>query len=182
MLRNKTILKNQLNNFSKAELIQMLTKIAAKRFNYEFLLVNYLDTENGEMLLFEETIEQIDILIIKEYKGRTQAHQMVKRLKACTRCIKDFTQETKDKKLEADLILYVLEIQLDKNSTVFGAKYAGYDYKVGLLLKKLITLVTTKLHEDYLLDYQDIINKMLHTLHRTSNRINTIKSLPDKLG
>lgn len=181
MLRNKAILKEQLERFSKSELVDILTKISAKRFNYEFLLVKYLDPESGEQLLFEDTKEDIELLVNKEFKGRTVQHQMVKRLKACTNRIKDFTEETKDRKLEADLILYVLEIQFRDNSDVFGAKYSGYDYKVGLLLKRLINLVSTKLHADYLVDYQDKINMMLSSLHHTSNRINTIKSLPKEL-
>ena len=182
MLRNKAILKEQLNRFTKSELVDILTKISAKRFNYEFLLVKYLDPESGEQLLFEEAKEDIEVFINKEFKGRTIQHQMVKRLKACTNRIKDFTEETKDRKLEADLILYLLEIQFEDNPKVFGAKYSGYDYKVGLLLKRLISLVSTKLHDDYLVDYQDKINMMLSSLHHTSNRINTIKSLPKELG
>lgn len=182
MLRNKAILKEQLNRFTKAELVEILAKMSTKRFNYEFLLVKYLDPEGGEELLFEDAKEDIEHLMDKEFKGRTIQHQMVKRLKACTNRIKDFTEETQDKKLEADLILYVLEIQFQDNSHVFGAKYSGYDYKVGLLLKKLIGLVNTKLHDDYFVDYQDKINMMLTSLHHTSNRINTIKSLPKELG
>lgn len=181
MLRNKSILKEQLNRFTKTELVDILAKISAKRFNYEFLLVNYLDTEDGEQTLFEEAKESIDLLTHKEFKGRTVQHQMVKRLKACTNRIKDFTEETKDRKLEADLILYVLEIQFRENPDIFGAKYSGYDYKVGLLLKRLISIVTTKLHADYLVDYQQNLNSMLSLLHKTSNRINTIKSLPERM-
>lgn len=181
MLRNKSILKEQLNRFTKSELVDILAKISAKRFNYEFLLVNYLDTEGGEELLFEEAKEDIILLTQKEFKGRTAQHQMVKSLKACTNRIKDFTEETKDKKLEADLTLLVLRIQFSENAEIFGAKYSGYDYKVGLLLKRLINLISTKLHADYLVDYQDEINTMLNMLHQTSNRINTIKSLPKKI-
>ncbi|MHB9142663.1 MAG: hypothetical protein ACYC25_12380, partial [Paludibacter sp.] len=91
---------------------------------------------------------------------------------------REFTVETKSKKLEADLVLYVLEIQFANPSRVFGARVSGYDYKVGLLLKKLITLVTKKLHPDYRIDYVDKINEFLDKLHHTSNRINTIKELP----
>ncbi len=181
MLRNKSVLKEQLNRFTKSELVDILAKISTKRFNYEFLLVNYLDVEDGEQFLFEEAKEDIERIINKEFKGRTAQHQMVKRLKACTNRIKDFTEETKDKKLEADLILYVLEIQFRENSDFFGAKYSGYDYKVGLLLKRLIGLIKTKLHADYLVDFQEQINTMLSKLHKTSDRINTIKALPKKI-
>lgn len=179
MPRDKAILKEQLTDLSKKELVDMVLKLSAKRFNYEYLLVNFLDKEGGEQTLFEETIEDIDQLCTKEYKGRTIQHQLAKKLNACTKRIREFGVETKSKKLEADLLLYLLEIQFVNSSKVFGARVSGYDYKVGLLLKKLITLVTKKLHPDYRIDYQDKINDFLLRLHHTSNRIKTIQDLPE---
>jgi hypothetical protein len=178
---NKVILKEQLAQLSKKELAEMVLKLAAKRYNYEYLLVNFLDTESGEQTLYEESLEDIDLLCEKDYKGSTELKKLVKKLNACVKRINEFTIETKSKKLEADLVLYVLELQFKNPIKVFGARVSGYDYKVGLLLKRLISLVTKKIHPDYLIDYQDKINDMLTCLHKTSNRINTIKELPDKL-
>lgn len=178
---NKTLLKEQLAELSKKDLADMVLKLAAKRYNYEFLLVNFLDRDGGEQTLFEEAKEAIDLLNKKEYKGRTVQHQMVKRLNACTKRISEFTVEAKSKKLEADLVLYVLELQFAQPKKVFGARVSGYDYKVGLLLKKLISIVTKKLHPDYLIDYQDKLNVFLEKLHHTSDRVNTIKDLPQTI-
>jgi len=178
---NKTLLKEQLAELSKKDLADMVLKLAAKRYNYEFLLVNFLDKDGGEQTLFEEAKEAIDTLVQKEFKGRTIQHQMVKRLNACTKRIAEFTVETKSKKLEADLILHVLEIQFKQSGKAFGARVSGYDYKVGLLLKKLISIVTKKLHPDYLIDYQDKINIFLEKLHQTSDRVNTIRELPQEI-
>lgn len=175
---NKPILKEQLAQLSKKELEEMVLKLAGKRYNYEFLLVNFLDTDGGEQTLYEEAMEDIDRLCEKEYKGSTELKKLVKKLNACVKRINEFTIETKSKKLEADLVLYVLELQFANPVKVFGARVSGYDYKVGLLLKRLITLVTKRLHPDYLVDYQDKINDLLTRLHKTSNRINTIKELP----
>ncbi|MDO9152266.1 MAG: hypothetical protein Q7U47_00885 [Paludibacter sp.] len=178
MPRDKTILKEQLSQLSKMELVDMLVKLSGKRFNYEFLLVNFLDRDGGEQTLFEEAKEDIDKLCQKEYKGSTLQKQAVNKLNACVKRINEFTVETKSKKLEADLVLYVLILQFSNPVKVFGARVSGYDYKVGLLLKRLITLVTKKMHPDYLVDYQDVINEFLVKLHKTSNRIQTIKELP----
>jgi len=176
--RNKTILKEQLSQLPKKELVDMLLKLSGKRFNYEFLLVNYLDTTGGEQMLYEETVEDIDKLRQKEYKGSSIQKQAVNKLNAYIKRINEFTIETKNKKLEADLILYVLELQFSNPVKVFGARISGYDFKVGLLLKRLIVLVTKKLHPDYFVDYQDSINEFLDKLHKSSNRIQTIKELP----
>ena len=178
MSRVKAILKEQVTELSKKELVDIVMKLAGKRYNYEFLLVNFLDKEGGEQTLFEEAREDIDRLCQKEYKGRSVQHQLVKKLNACTKRISEFMVETKSKKLYADLILYVLDMQFSNPAKVFGARFSGYDYKVGLLLKRLISIVTKKLHPDYLIDYQEKINDYLIKLHHTSNRINTIKELP----
>lgn len=175
---NKAILKEQVSELPKKELVDIVLKLAGKRYNYEFLLVNFLDKEGGEQILFDEAKEAIEKLNQKEFKGRTIQHQLAKRLNACTKRITEFTVETKSKKLEADLVLYVLELQFAHPPKVFGARFSGYDYKVGLLLKRLINIVSKKLHPDYLIDYQDKINEFLAKLHHTSNRINTIYDLP----
>lgn len=179
MVRNKNLLKEQLFQLQKKELVEMLLKLSVKRYNYEYLLVNFLDKENGELTLFEEAKEDIDNFQQKEFKGRTIHHQAVKRLNACVKRINEFTVETKSKKLEADLVLHVLEIQFNQPVEVFGARVSGYDYKVGLLLKRLITLVYSKLHPDYIVDYEDKVNDFLRRIHKTSNRIRTIKDLPE---
>jgi hypothetical protein len=178
---NKILLKEQLAQLSKKELAEMVLKLSGKRYNYEFLLVNFLDKDGGEQTLFEEAKEDIDKLCQKEFKGSTELKQLVKKLNACTKRITEFTIETKSKKLEADLVLYVLELQFANSPKMFGARVSGYDYKVGLLVKKLIALVTKKLHPDYLIDYQDKINEFLTKLHHTSDRINTIKELPKEI-
>lgn len=181
MSKVKALLKEQVNELSKKELVDIVLKLAGKRFNYEFLLVNFLDKEGGELALFEEAIIDIDRLSQKEFKGRTIQHQMVKRLNACTKRITEFTIETKSKKMETDLVLYVLELQFENQVKIFGARFSGYDYKVGLLLKRFITLITKRLHPDYLADYLDKANEFLNKLHHTSNRINTIKDLPQMI-
>jgi len=178
MPREKAILKEQVNELSKKELVDIVLKLAGKRYNYEYLLVNFLDKDGGEQTLFEEAKEDIDKLCQKEFKGRTIQHQLVKKLNACSKRIVEFTVETKSKKLQADLVFYLLEIQFANPAKVFGARFSGYDYKVGLLLKKLISLVTKKLHPDYLIDYQDKINEFLIKIHKSSDRINTIYDLP----
>lgn len=178
MTASKVLIKEQLQRFSKPELIEIVLKMVSKRNNYEFLLVNFIDPENGELTLFQEAKEDIDKLSQKFFPGRTVQHQMAKRLNAIVKRIREYTVETKSKKLEADLIMYVLEMQFSFPERVFGAHFSGYDYKVALLLKKLITLVLKKLHPDYLIDYQDRINFFLTQIHRTSNRIKTVYDLP----
>lgn len=178
MAFNKNMLKVELSQLSKAELTEIVLKLAAKRYNYEYLLVNFLDPSGGEQSLFQEALDDIELLFEKSYNGRTVQHQRVKLLKACIKRIDEFKVETKSRKLEADLLLHVLHHEFDAASSLFGAKFSGFDYKIALLLKRLISIVTLKIHPDYIADYANEINSMLQQLHSSSDRMNTVKQLP----
>ena len=138
MLQNKAILKEQIAQLTKKELVDIVFKLSSKKPNFDFLLINYLDKDGGEQWLYDEAIDSINLLCLKDYKGRTVQHQLVKRLKACANKMLEFNASVKNKKLEADLLLYLLELQFAQPTTIFGARFSGYDYKVGLMLKKLI--------------------------------------------
>jgi len=95
--------------------------------------------------------------------------------------VNEFTKVSKNKVLEADLILYVLAVPFSANEYIFGSFFNAFDSKVVQILKRLITLVTKKLHPDYLADYQDTINGYLKTLHQRSGFLDSVYSLPDKI-
>jgi len=76
MSRDKAILKEQVNELSKKELVDIVLKLSAKRYNYEFLLVNFLDKEGGEQTLFEEAREDIDDCAKKNSKAARNSSSM----------------------------------------------------------------------------------------------------------
>lgn len=61
---------------------------------------------------------------------------------------------------------------------MFGTCFTQYDTKVAMIVKRLITIVTKKLHPDYKVEYEDKINEYLQILHRTSNHIDPVYHLP----
>ena len=95
--------------------------------------------------------------------------------------VNEFTKVSKNQVLEADLILYVLAVPFSVDASIFGTCFTAFDSKVVQIVKRLITLVTTKLHSDYLADYQDTINVYLKILHQKSNFLDTVYYLPDKI-
>ena len=94
---------------------------------------------------------------------------MANMLSACIKRINEFTKISKNKALEADLLMYILEIPFSLNETMFGTCFTQYDTKVAMILKRLINVVTKKLHEDYKIEYEEKINNYLQILHRNSN-------------
>ena len=103
--------KEQIKNLSHAELQQIVLKITAKEQSvYDFVLMNYLDNESGEEELFENTKADLDLLFCKNYKGYAEELKLANMLTACIKRINKFTIVSKNKVLEADLLVYILEV------------------------------------------------------------------------
>jgi hypothetical protein len=182
MVTRRTEIKEQLGALPKSELVGIIVKLAAKKANYDFLLVNYLDKDSGEKDLYEEARRDIDSLFQKRYKGFSEQLQLANMLGACVKRINEFTAVAKNKKLEADLLMYVLEVPFSLSTNMFGTCFTQYDNKVGLLVRRLITIVTKKLHPDYLVEYKDKLNAYLTILHRTSDFNGNIYLLPKMIN
>ena len=171
--------KEIIHNLTKKELEMALAKVAEKREVFDYLLVNYFDKENGEQELFERAKAEIDLLIAKKFTGRTAQHQLSKLLVVCSKAITQFSKNCKQKNLEADLILYVLEIAFPSKVRLLGTTSSTFDSKVAMLMKKLIAVITKKLHEDYVIEYEDKVNEYLAILHKKSNHLNSVYNLPE---
>jgi hypothetical protein len=182
MSRLSAEIKEQIKNLSRKELEEIVLKTASKEQTIlDFITINYLDKETGEKELFEKTKADLDMIFNKPYKGFVEQIKFAKMLSVAIVRVNEFTKVSKNKVLEADLILYVLAVPFSANEYIFGSFFNAFDSKVVQILKRLITLVTKKLHPDYLGDYQDTINAYLKTLHQRSGFLDSVYSLPDKI-
>lgn len=179
MPRLSTEVKEQIKQLSHADLQQIVLKVVAKEKSvYDFILVNYLDKASGEQELFEKTKDDLNALFFKNYKGYSEELRLANMLAACIKRINEFTKVSKNKVMEADMLVYLLEEAFSFPDDLFGTCFTQFDTKVAQIVKRLITLVTKKLHEDYRIEYTEKINNYLQMLHRTSNHIDTIYSMP----
>jgi len=172
-------IKLQIQSLSKHELEKLVLIAAGKDKNFhDYLLINYIDKEYGEKDLFEKVKADLDILFCKSYKGFSEELQLANMISACVKRINLFSKVCKKKNLEVDLLMYVLEIPFSLTTNMFGTCFTKYDYKVGLLVKRVITLIEKKLHPDYKIEYQEKVNQYLTILHRTSKHIDFIYNMP----
>jgi hypothetical protein len=159
------------------ELQDIVLKLASKeKIVYDYVFANYLDKEFGEKELFETTKADLEIIFRKRHKGYSEELQKTNMLGACVKRVNEFTKISKNKIFEADLLLHILEIPFSTN--MFGTCFSQYDTKVAMIVKRLMNLVTKKLHEDYRVEYEDTLNDYLQKLHRTSNHIDTVYNFP----
>ncbi|HNW91033.1 MAG TPA: hypothetical protein PKN48_15345 [Bacteroidales bacterium] len=172
-------IKQKIKTLSREELEKLVLKAAARdKSFYDFMLVNYVDKESGEKDLYRQAITDLDRLFCKGYRGYSEQLQLANMLSACIKRINEFAKVCKNKNLEADLLVYVLQEAYAYPEDMFGTCFTAFDYKTGLLTKRLITLVTKKMHEDYLVDYKEKINRYLARLHATSSHLDFIYELP----
>lgn len=167
---------------SKEELIKILSKALQKdKSLHDFVYVNYLDPIDGPGVLYEQAIQDIQLLKIKSYKGHTFQQRFSRMLGACTKRINEFDKICKQKELVLDLLLYMLDEIRSINLEGSESALRGTKRRVYLLLKKALVIYSTKIHPDLQIEYRTKINTNLHHLHTHSNHIDYIYSLPESL-
>ena len=175
-------IKEVIKNLSRKELEEIVLKSASKEQSIlNFIIINYLEKETGEKELFEKAKADLDVLFIKRYKGQVEQIRLANMLTVAMKRVNEFTKVSKNKVLEAELILYVLAVAFSVGENGFGTCFNVFDSKVVQIVRRLITLVTTKLHPDYLANYHDIINVYLTILHRRSGFLDNVHHLPEKI-
>lgn len=183
MPRLDSELKEQIRNLDFNILNEIVLKLIAKeQWAYDFVLLNYLDKDAGEKDLFTKTKIDLDLIFRKRHKGFSEELQVANMLKECIKRVNMFTKISKNKVLEADLLLYILKVPFSLSVNMFGTCFTQYDTKVAIIVKRLLNLVTNKLHDDYKAEYIPLINEYLEVLHRTSNHIDTVYGLPIKIS
>ena len=78
-------------------------------------------------------------------------------------------------------LIIILDAAFSHPEAGFGTYFTAFDNKTAQILKRLITLVTKKMHEDYLIEYQDKINIYLKKMHKASDFNDYVYELPKKI-
>jgi hypothetical protein len=174
------IISSQISILPKKELEKLVLKAATKdQAFHDYLLVNYFDKEYGEQDLFEQAKEDLEVIFRKNYKGFSEELRLAEMLKACTKRIMAFSKICKNKHLEADLIMHVLEIPFSFDANTFQTCFTSYNYQVVSLLKRVMNLLEKKMHEDYKIQFQYKIDNYLNILHGTCSYLDYVNALPN---
>jgi len=174
-------IKNTISLLPPKELVKLILKAASKDKSFhDFLLINYIDKDFGETDLFETAIEDLEFLFVKNYKGYAPELRMANMLTACHKRIDEFSKVSKDKKLELDLVLHVLEIPFSRPEKTLETCFTKYNYRIFLLVKKAIKLYN-KLHEDYKIEYTAKLTKYLDVLNRSSDHLDYVYNMQKTL-
>ncbi|MDD3567278.1 MAG: hypothetical protein PHT92_02655 [Bacteroidales bacterium] len=180
MKRSKTEIKALVNAYSKSELAEMVIAMASRKEYYDYLSVHFFDKQEGELELYQKAIEDIDKLWIKRYKGFSEELRMANMIGACNKRVSEFAKISKNKKLEADLLMYILDDVFRLYSRSLGTCFTSFDSKVALTVRRVLTLIK-KLHPDYHIEYEEKINSYLDVLHRRSDHLDSVFNMPKSI-
>lgn len=178
MAKVEEIIKETITKLPRKDLEKLVLKAAQKdRSFHDYMLVNYANKEFGEQDLFDKAKADLEFLFRKSYRGFSEELQLANMLAACHKRINDFGKVCKQKEKELTLIMLVLRIPFSLSTNMFCTCFTAYNHKVYLLLKKTVTLYESKIHQDYRIEFYDMLNEYLVVFHRTSSHLDYVHTL-----
>jgi hypothetical protein len=181
MPRLSTEFKQAIEKIPVSDLKKLVIEMARKNRELYDLLKHKFVEKNTEEELFEETKENV----IAEIRWRSDRGIIQKNLaKAISKAVKHinyFTRINKNKVLEAQLLLALLNEVFENFSDELGTCWTVYDSKLAITTNRLYNLVTKQLHEDYRIEYEEPLNRFLKILHTKCRGLDCVCRMPESL-
>jgi hypothetical protein len=174
-------LKQQIGDLPQHELAKLVFKIVNKdKVFLDYIKLTYFKDEINETDIFKSYKNKITIIVSKHYKGYVDEEKAANYIAECNKQLMNFEKITKNKEYLLELILTILDNAYNDFGAKFGTCFTAFEYRFHLLLKKAIKIVTTQMHEDMLIEYQEHINTYLKLIKK-SNYLDYIYNLPDEI-
>lgn len=117
--------------------------------------------------IYEQVSDKIHEMLLNA-TGRSLPKALTKSLRKGAKEIARFKRVTKDPKAEVDLHLYTLRIIFDNYTSQFDSYYKGFYTATARLLLRTMQLIKKNLHEDYHIEYKEVLDSYLDQLHGRS--------------
>lgn len=174
-------LKLRIADLPQDELAKVVLKWATKdKVLLDYILFTYFREDKPEEEIYNEYLQKINDLALKRYKGFVEEQKAIHYITACNKEIANFEKIVKNNEYSINLILQVIDNSYDSLFARFGTSFEGYEYKISLLLKKIIKILTTKMHEDYMLEYREKVNIHLTRIQK-SYYLDCVADLPKEI-
>jgi hypothetical protein len=161
------------------ELQKLVMQFASKNNEvYDIINLKYVNGADAEDELYEEIIEKIiDEILFPGERGIVHKN-LAKAIAKSVGYINHFVKVTKNEIREAKLLLILLENVFENYTDELGTCWTVFDSKLAITTNRLYNLVTKKLHEDYLVEYAEPLNRFLELLHSRSNHLDYVYNMP----
>ncbi|MCD6355483.1 MAG: hypothetical protein J7L95_08035 [Prolixibacteraceae bacterium] len=161
--------KQAITEIPEKELHKLIAKAASKNQEiYDWINIEYVNGAEAEDELLEEARDMafMEINYLSE-RGIVQKN-LAKAIGKAVKHINHYAKVTKNSAGEAELLLGVLQLVFQNYEDELGTCWTAFDSKLAITTNRLYNLVTKKLHEDYLVEYREPINRFLGILHAKS--------------
>ena len=163
--------------------LQKLVKQAAAGSQefYDKINIQYVSGKQAETEILEDMKDKVlgELFYIDD-RGIPQKN-LAKAITKAVKHINHYVKVTKDKVGEAELLLCLLDEIFENYSNELGTCWTVYDSKLAVTTNRLYNLVTKRLHEDYLTEYEEPLNDFLKTLHAKSNHLDFVYDMPSTI-
>lgn len=174
-------LKLQIASLPKEDLAKLVLKAASKdKVFLDYILLTHFKGEYNDEEVFESYELKINALLSKRFKGYVEELKAANYIADCNKLIADFEKSSKNKEYLANLILLVLDNAFEFFEGSCGTCFTAFDHKVYLLLKKIIKVVMTQMHEDMQIEYKGKINGYLKQIWK-SDHLDYVHNLPKEI-
>lgn len=132
---------------------------------------------------YEEYERKVKSALFGSYRAMTDELMLAKAIGEAKKSINEFKKIDKRVIKEVELLMIILTTVFEDrtNPAQFGTCWTKYDFAVTQTLKRVISLLQKKLHEDYLLDYKEILEKYIRRLKASSRFNDFVYVLPDEI-
>ncbi|MCP4458793.1 MAG: hypothetical protein GY816_12335 [Cytophagales bacterium] len=161
-------------------LYQSLKKDKALMEKLYFKHISTADQLDARYDSFKEKVAEV---IFSSHQSMTDELGMAKAIGEAKKVINEFTKIDKRPEREIDLLMTILEAVFDVpgNLAEFGTCWTKYDLSVTQTLKRVISIIQNKLHEDFHLNYKEKTDRYLIRLKSGSSFNDFVYDLPDEL-
>jgi hypothetical protein len=174
--------KQAIQEIPVEELQKLVMQFASKNpVIYDFINLQYVNGNDAEDDLFEDTIEKITNEILYPGKRGIVQKNLAKAIAKSVEYINHFAKVTKNEKREAELLLSLLTVVFDNYTDELGTCWTVFDSKLAITTNRLYNIVTKKLHEDYRIEFAEPMNRFLEILQAKSNHLDYVYDMPKSM-
>jgi hypothetical protein len=182
MPRLSTEFKQAIQKITEKELQDLVVKAASKSQEiYDWINIHYVDKQEAQKQLYKETKDEALGEVYGYRDQRIIQKSLAKAIGNAVKHINYYAKITNDFVGEAELLNSILNFVFDRFTDDLGTCWTVFDSKLAITTNRLYNLVTKKLHEDYLIEYRDNLNRYLGILHSKSNHLDYINNMPKSI-
>ncbi len=148
----------------------------------EQLYFKHLSTSEDLDERYEDFLEEVKQVLLASYRAKSDELAVAKGIGEAKKVINRFTKVDKRPEKEAKLLMLILDAVFKPgNPARLGTCWTKYDLTVAQTLKRLITIIKNKLHEDYLMNFKPEVDKYLIRIKSASSFNDIVYDLPSDL-